>query len=239
MPTLFHWNLTVRYGVPLGIGIVSGHPKLAEGMKIHTSPILHAVRMENRMQLETASGRVYHLLMKEWRPSSEKNEAPALKLLGLPSDFGARCVQIREDAFRIEKSYLWPFIKPGALFLRIVGPHILSVLWRGADSRIRDASIKIHPGMFQDSYLVQSAYQESSTLCCADLRLFPIEDRLEPYHISQEIKLLLVSNEGRTDIAFSFSSKNILCPSGTITSILIQDSAEFILEGEVRMKYKS
>lgn len=219
MPTLFQWHLTVRRGLPLGIGIVSGHPKLAEGLNAHTSPVMRAAAAEESLRLETASGSVYHLPMREWRPGEQ--DLPALKQLGLPPDFGARCAQIREEASRMEKSGLRPFMKPGTLFLRIVGTRILSALWSGADSRLRDAAVEIHLGMFQDSYLIHGAYEGSSALCRVDLRLFPMSNRLEPYRVSRGISSLLVCNEGRTNIAFGSAAESTLCPSGAITPVSV------------------
>lgn len=222
MPTLFQWNLTVRHGVPLGTGIVSGHPKLAEGTDIHTSPILHAEEMGESLVLETASGSTYHLMLAEWSISPRKENSLSLEQLGISSDFWTRCAQCREEAFISEKADLRPIMKPGTLFMRIVGTHILSAFWSGADSQIRDTSIGIHLGMFQDSYLVRGAFEETSALRSVDLRLFPMRNRLEPYHISQGIKLLLVGNEGCTAIAFGSAAENTLCSPRTITPIPVQ-----------------
>lgn len=222
MPALFQWKLAVRHGVPLGVGIVSGHPKLMEGMDIHTSPILHAARMENHLQLKTASGTIYNLPMKEWRPGAGENELPALDLLGLPSDFWKQCAQAREAASRAEKAELHSLMQPGTLFLRIVGTHILSALWNSPDAQIHDAFIRVHLGMFQDSYLVGCACGESSMMYHLDFRLFPMWHRLEPYHISQGLELLQIRNEGLADIAFGFSSKNIVCTAGMVVPIPVR-----------------
>lgn len=224
MPTLFQWSLTLWHGVPLGIGIVSGHRRLKEGMDIHTSPILHAAREETGIQLETASGSIYHLQMKEWNPYTRDEDPLAPELLGLPADFLKQCARAREEASLLEKADLRLSMKPGALFMRTVGTHILSALWSGADAQIRDAQVGIHLGMFQDSYLVCGAYEEASTLRGVDLRFFSIEDRLEPYHVSPGLELLLIRNEGCTDIAFGFSQKNMICPPGMTTYVPIQSS---------------
>lgn len=122
-----------------------------------------------------------------------------------------------------EKAALQPLIRPGTLFMRIVGMSILSALWAGMDARIRDASIGIHQGMFQDSYLIRSTCREAEEANNADLRFFPMQNRLEPYCISEGIKSLQVCNEGCMDVAFGFEARYILCPPGTITSIPIRD----------------
>lgn len=223
MLTLFQWDLIMRHGAPVGVGIVSGHRKLMEGTDVHTSPVFHAERAENGLQLETASGNIYHLQMKEWTPRIGKAEPLDAELLDLPADFWGQCARAREEASGKEKADLQPLMRPGTLFLRIVGTHILSALWAGVDSQIRDACVRIHLGMFQDSYLIAGAYEEASTSHNVDFRFFPMRNRLEPYHISQEIELLVVRNEGCTDMALGSEAKHILCPPGTVTSIPIRD----------------
>lgn len=232
MPTLFQWDLLLRHGVPVGVGIISGHRKLEEGIDIHTSPVLHAARIKNDLQLETASGSVYLLRMGEWSPRVGNTEPLRPELLGLPEDFWERCAQAREEASRSENAELRPIMEPGTLFMRIVGAHVLSALWAGPDAQIRDAPIGIHLGMFQNSYLIRGEYEESAASHHLDFRLFPMGNRLEPYHISRGLKLLQIRNEGLTDTAFGFSSKNIACPSGTTTSISVHSLTEFILADE-------
>lgn len=221
MLTLFQWDLTMRHGAPVGVGIVSGHKKLMEGTNVHTSPVFHVARVANNLQMETASGSVYHLQMKEWSPRTGKAEPLDAGLLGLPADFWAQCAQVREAASETEKADLQPFMRPGTLFMRVVGTHILSAGWAGMDSRIRDAAVRIHLGMFQDSYLITGSHEGFPACDNVDFRLFPMRNRLEPYHISQGIKSLLVCNEGGTDIMLGSPQKNILCPSGAATSISV------------------
>lgn len=222
MPKLFQWDLVMRRGTPIGVGIVSGHRKLMEGTDIHTSPISHVERLGNELQMETASGNIYHLPMKERSPRILEAEAIGPEQLGLPADFWAQCAWAREEAAQAENADLQPLIKPGTLFMRIVGTSILSALWAGMDARIRDASIGIHLGMFQDSYLIRGARGEAEEADNADLRVFPMRNRLEPYHISEGIKSLLVRNEGCTDVAVGFETKFVLCPSGAAAPISIR-----------------
>lgn len=222
MLTLFQWDLIMRHETPMGVGIVSGHRKLMEGTDIHTSPICHVEKAENNLQMKTASGNIYHLQMKEWRPRIREAETLDPELLGFPADFWAQCARVQEEASRAERADLQALTRPGTLFMRIVGTYILSAFWMGMYSRIRDTPIGIHLGMFQDSYLIRSAHEESAELDHVDLRLLPMQDRLEPYHVSEGIKSLQVRNEGCTDVAFGFEAKYVLCPSGTITSIPIR-----------------
>lgn len=230
MPKLFQWNLVLEQGVPLGVGIVSDHLRLAEGANIHTSRICHVERAGDSLQMETFSGSIYHLQMRERSPRAHEAETLDPAQLGLPADFWAQCARARKEASRAEEAELQPLISPGTLFMRIVSTSILSALWMGTDARIHDASVKIHSGMFQDSYLIRSAYREAKETGNADIRFFavpffPAWVRLEPYHISEGIKSLLVRNEGCTNIAVGSESKNILCLPGMTTSVPIRDQS--------------
>lgn len=223
MLTLFQWDLVMRQGALMALGIVSGHRKLMEGTYVHTSPIFQVERVENELQMETASGNRYHLPMKEWRPRIQDAETLSPEQLELSADFWTQCARAREEASMAEKAALQPLIRPGTLFMRIVGTSILSALWAGMDARIHDASVGGHLGMFQDSYLIRVACGEAEEADKVDLRFFPMQSCLEPYCISEGIKSLQVRNEGCTDIAFGFEAKSILCPPGAITSIPIRD----------------
>lgn len=135
--------------------------------------------------METVSGSIYHLQMRERSPRTHEAEALDPERLGL---------------------------------------------WMGTDAQLHDASVEIHSGMFQDSYLIRSTCRETEKAGNADIRFFaipffPAWARLEPYHISKGIKSLLVRNEGCTNIAVGSESKNILCLPGMTTSIPIRDQS--------------
>ena len=185
MLTLFQWDLVLEQGVPLGVGIVSDHMRLAEGANIHTSRICRAEQAGDVLRMETFSGSIYHLQMRERSPRTHEAEALDPERLGL---------------------------------------------WMGTDAQLHDASVEIHSGMFQDSYLIRSTCRETEKAGHADIRFFaipffPAWARLEPYHISEGIKYLLVRNEGCTNIAVGSESKNILCLPGMTTSIPIRDQS--------------
>lgn len=230
MLTLFQWDLVLEQGVPLGVGIVSDHMRLAEGANIHTSRICRAEQAGDVLRIETFSGSIYHLQMRERSPRAHEAETLDLEQLGLPADFWAQCARASEEASRTEKAELRSRISPGTLFMRIVSTSILSALWMGTDAQIHDASVEIHSGMFQDSYLIRSTCRETEKTGHADIRFFaipffPAWARLEPYHISEGIKSLLVRNEGCTNIAVGSESKNILCLPGMTTFIPIRDQS--------------
>ena len=228
MLTLFQWDLILRQGVPLAVGIVSNHPRLSEGADIHTSRVRHVERAGDGLRMETLSGSVYHLQMGEWNPRVHGAETLDPERLGLPADFWAQCARAKDAASWAEKAELRSNLSPGTLFMRIVSTSILSALWMGDDGKIRNASVGLHSGMFQDSYLIRGDCREAEAAGDVDVRFFTIScfpewARLEPYHISEGVKSLLVRNKGSTNVAVGTEAKNTLCPPGTTTSIPIRD----------------
>lgn len=218
MPTLFGWNLTVRGGVPMATGMVSEHPKLPEGEDIHTSKIRQAEETENGLVLRTVSGSVYRLRAGEW--SGRREAALEAERLGLSPDFWARCARAREEAATAEKADLRRRAQPGTLALRIVGTGILTAYWVGAGREIRQTFVRLHAGMFQDSYLIGGAYPDDALPGDIDFRVLPMPPaRLEPYRMSEGIRSLLVTNDGCRDITFGVERKHILCEAGTGTVI--------------------
>lgn len=246
MPRLFQWNLVLRHGVPLGVGIISGHPRLADGTYINTSPIFRGIRTGDTLILETASGSTYHLRMEEWSPSANEAEWLVPETLGLPPDFWTQCARNREAAVEKEVADLKLSCKPCTLFLRIVGTHILSAFWLDANAQGQGIPVIEHQGAFQDSYIITDAYQinakprqvdvrffQDSYLITntyqnhsephpVELRLFPKEDHLEPFRISPSVAVLQIRNVGRADVTFGYPGRKILCEAGKSALIPIQ-----------------
>lgn len=217
MLTLFQWNLVLRHNTPLAVGIVSGHRKLEEGTRVHTSPILQASETKDGLILKTASGSVYHLRAEEWRPRQEESLSP--EELNLSPDFWTRCARAQEEAAARRTRDLETPHQSGTLWLRMVGPRILSAFWTGGNAREEEAAVLNRPGMPEDSYIITGLCQGAADFSELDFRLFQKWNRLEPYRISPSLKLLLICNAGSTDITFGSSERNILCGAGTVTRI--------------------
>ena len=221
MPTLLQWNLVLRQGVPLGVGIVSGHPKLTEGTDIHTSPVLRAEERDGGLVLETGSGSTYPLKLEEWGFTSGREEPLEPEGLGLAPDLWERCAKAREAALERRRAEQLAAHPQGTLSLRAVGTRILSALWTDVDALGLEIPVGVHPGMFQDSYLICAPYETASGTRRVDLRLFPLRNRLEPYRVCQGIQWLLIHNEGCTDLLFGRTEREILCPAGETTAISV------------------
>ena len=250
MLTLFQWNFMLRFGVPVGVGIVSGHPRLPDGTDIHTSQIRRLVKTEDGLLMETVSGSRYYLQMEEWSPSAREAGLLDPKALGLPPDFWMCCAQVRKEACRKKTAELSMAYKPGTLFLRVVGTHILSAFWIDAGAQGQGVPVLQRQGMFQDSYIITDAYQnrieprqvdlryfqDSYIITDAyqnrsgphrvDLRLFLRWNHLEPYKISQSLETLMIRNEGCTNITFGPFDRKISCGAGAITSIPVRNLLE-------------
>lgn len=174
MPTLFSQSLSARGSRSLAHGVVSGHAKLPEGDRIHTSAIRRITEAEDHLLVETASGSAYFLMLEELDKFTDVSELPPPSELGLSPDFWDRCVPVQ-----------------------------------------------IHLGMFQDSVLAMELFEDESGSHRGDLRYFPEQNRMEPYLISDEIKTLLIANEGLSDVAFGHEGQKAMCQAGKNTRIAV------------------
>lgn len=221
MPTLFSWSLKAHGSQFLAHGIVSGHAKLPEGDRIHTSAIRCITEVEDHILVETASGSTYFLLLEELDKSTGVSELPPLSELGLPLDFWERCIRARNQAAKEEEEALRAMNVPGTLCLRIVDTTLLSALWSGPGDQICRVPVRIHLGMFQDSVLVTELFEDGSGSHRVDFRYFPEQNRMEPYRISDEIETVLIINEGLSDVAFGREGQEIMCQAGKNTRIAV------------------
>ena len=216
MPTLFSWYIRDHGPAFLAHGIVSGHPKLPDGIQVHTSAIARMTEEERGILLETRSGSLYHLRPEEL---DSRGDLPAPGALGLSPDLWQRCARARELADREEEAALSALHAPGVLRLRVVRTTVLSALWSGRDGLARRAQIAEHLGMFQDSVLIWAPSGDESGSFRLDFRYFPYFHRIEPYKVSEDIETILIVNEGARDVAFGTGENICSCAAGTTTEI--------------------
>ncbi|MBD5083788.1 MAG: hypothetical protein HDT33_01645 [Clostridiales bacterium] len=217
MPTLFSWYLKAHGSALLAHGIVSGHPKLPDGMQVHTSAIVRIAEEERGILLETQSGSLYHLRSEEL--GRKASSLPAPELPGLPSEFWQYCARAREQADRDREAALSTLNVSGVLCLRVAGPTVLSALWAGRSGPVRRVEPYVHYGMFQDSVLIQDFVEDAAGVCRVDFRYFPYRNRIEPYKISEDVKTILIVNEGAQDVAFGYGENKLSCAAGAATEI--------------------
>lgn len=218
MPTLWNWYLEEDEGGILAHGFVTGHPKLPDGLHIHTS-LLKKARVEgDRLVLNTFSGSEYVLEPEEISPRFVGETAASLAHFGVDAEFAERCLRLREETEAAERERLRRELEEGELLLEVIGTNALRAWFRAAGDKVVRLEPDIHLGMVQDSILLWD--REGRTV---DFRYFPKGDRLEPYHISDGLKLLQIRNLGGRDVRFGHSDNEVVCRLGETTAIPAAD----------------
>lgn len=208
MPTLHRWRLTAGGGCVTAHGIVSGHPKLENGLFIHTSAVTEAVIVDGVLLLTTRSGSMYTLRPESIAPKCREETAECLRTFQIDGGFVERCVRAHLEAAEAAGHTL----APGQLFLEVVGNAVVRALFKAGEEELLSVRPTVHAGMFQDSVLVTD--WEGGKV---DFRYFPEKDRLRPYHISDGLTEIVICNLGTTDVAFGQRDTARLCPAGELT----------------------
>lgn len=226
MPTLFHWRLNAREdSTVLARGLVSGHPKLPDGFSCRTSPVQTARMEDGVLTLVTATGHRYVLRPEAVAPDRLEETAAGLERLGLDPGLAERWGQLRQEEDARRQARLTAELAPGELLLEVVGSNALSAFFRAARGELREVKPDVHVGMFQDSVLVTD--WEGGEV---DFRYFPMGNRLEPYHISDGLTAIRLSNLGGAETAFGAAGRETRCPAGEVTLLpMAEHEAEGLL----------
>ena len=221
MPTLFSWYLGAHGPDFMAYGIVSGHRNMFEGKEIHTSVLVRMIEAEGGILLETRSGSLYDLRPEELssRAGSPELPLPAPEALGLSPDFWQRCARAREQADRDREAALSALNVSGVLRLRVVGSTVLSALWAGRSGLVRRVQPTIHLGMFQNSFLIQDFGEDAFGTYQMDFRYCPDIFHIEPYKVSENIRTILIVNEGVQAVTFGCGKDELSCAAGAVTEI--------------------
>lgn len=210
MPTLYRWRLTAGGGCVTAHGIVSGHPKLENGLFIHTSAVTEAVTVDGVLLLTTCSGSVYTLRPESIAPQCREKTEECLRTFQIDGGFVERCVQAHLETAEAAGRTL----APGQLFLEVVGNAVVRALFKAGEEELISVRPTVHAGMFQDSDSVLVTDLEGGRV---DFRYFPEKDRLRPYHISDGLTEIVVRNLGTADVVFGQQGTARLCPAGELT----------------------
>lgn len=222
MLTLYYWKMESCDGEFIAWGFVSGHPRLPDGF-IHTSAVQEASVSDGVLLLRTASEHLYALRPEGIDPGCREETAACLAFFGIDADFVERCVQSWMEADAGRQAEMERTLGHGELLLEMVGTTALQAFFRTAEERIVSIRRNVDLGMFQDSVLLTD--WEGRTV---DFRYFPMGSRVEPYHISDGLRVIKVRNLGSTDVLFGAKGKEVVCRAGEITSI---PAAEYNNEG--------
>lgn len=172
-------------------GIVSGHPKLEDGMFVHTSLIQQTVMdADNKcLQFVTASGSNYAVAFDDidYNPESVEKTKACLQKLNISASFIEESVVLSKRKERAFKKSLASELLNGDLYLELSECSIVRAYFKYNDEVLRLYG-RCHSGMFTDSYL----YTKGGIV---DFRHFQFGWRsVNTYHISDTIQRLVVNN---------------------------------------------
>ena len=183
--------------------------------------------IDGTLVLITASGSEYQLRPEEIHPDCGKVTADSLAPFGIVAGFVEDCLQARreEDARLMEEE--GRLLEPGELLLTTCWNRAIRALFRAAGGALVSVRPTVHGGMFQDSVLLTD--REGGRV---DFRYFPTGsgDRIEPYHISDGLRVIKIHNLGGPTVRFGKAGREVRCPPGEITAI---PAAEHEREGLV------
>lgn len=213
MPGLYNWRLVSDQDRSMAKGVVYGHPKLPDGMSIHTSPIREMTLEDGGLVLITVSGSRYVLRPEEIDPERREDTASVLALSGIGAGFAERCIQARHEADKrlLEEARE---TKPGELLLTTVGTRAIRALFRADDGTPVSVRPIVRRGMFL--YYILITDLEAGRV---DFRYFPREDWMEPYHVSDGLRVIKVRNLGTRAVCFGAPGREVVCPAGAVTAV--------------------
>lgn len=234
MIKLTNWCITEynseQKGIYIAHGTVFGHPRLADGIYIHTSKIekLEMNKSSNSVIMHTKSGNEYELLLKELSLKEFEMTKEIMEEFKVSLPDYKKCEKMIREEEENTLANVAEQIQDGELYLKIAGPYVQKAFWKTEGKEIRAIQVTSHIGMFQDSYLVTD-WEKGEV----DFRYFDGYFSMEPYHISDGLSALLIENSGSTDITYicdgqKDEKKDITCKAGEVTRI---DCLNFKNEG--------
>lgn len=211
MATLMEWSFIKGNHYHLR-GIVSGHPKLAEGMDITTSPVKMMERQDNNLIARTESGTLYYLKLSDMNMEDYviKDTKTALKSFGFDES-------IISEAEMLIKQRDTKWLKAAD---RIIGNNELLLIMYGtstmkayfkSNNKVELCNVGVHLGMFQDSVLIRLFDK-------VDFRYFP-NIPCEVYHWSDGLIDVKIKNAGTEDIVFGKLHKRLCIKKDEIKSL--------------------
>lgn len=205
-------------------GVVSGHPKLADGDFINTS-IIEEIRLDssnNCLIMLTHSKNEYMLLLADIDFDGFEKTRDYLEEFNVPTLSLRKCLKLHHEAEEDILSKVENVLQNNELYLQFYGVFAQKAFFKNDAGEIREIRVTPHIGMFQDSYLITDFERGE-----VDFRYFDSLNGIEPYHWSDGLKALRIDNAGQENITF-LSGDNLVCKSGEITLI---ESSQFGGEG--------
>lgn len=204
-------------------GIVSGHPKLRDGINITTSVIeeMKFDETNNRVIFLTHSKNEYFIELSTICFNCFEETASYLNEWNITIPSKEECIKLAEEFKKKELKELSGVLKDNELYLKISGAYVQKAFWKKGE--IREINISAHIGMFQDSYLITD-WEKGEV----DFRYFDGWLSMRPYHYSDGLETILVDNIGSSDVTFDAGAESITCKAGELTRI---EKKHFTAEG--------
>ena len=196
-------------------GVVSGHPRLEDGIDITTSKVEHIKPDDEngRLIMHTYSGNEYALLLADIQIMRFEETSDILQQFGISDLDKEKCKQLAEQARMKLREKVSSLLNNNELYLQLMGVFVQKAFFKNHSGEVRELSIKCHSGMFQDSYLICDG-----KYCEVDFRYFDRFMEIEPYCWSENVEAVRIENVGDTPITCKLKEQ-IACPIGKITWI--------------------
>lgn len=212
MAGLANWYFIKGNHFHLG-GIVSGHPKLADGMDITTSYVRTVVRQGDSLIARTKSGTVYNLELAEICMDKEVvyDTVAALKGFGFDENIIIEAQVLKE---RRSIEYLQnadKVLDNGELLLCMAGTNAIRAYFKFCN-KVEQCQIRRHVGMYQDSILI-------GLMGKVDFRYFPKPNSCEVYHWSDGLKSVKIANTGAEQTIFDGRGSVLVIKKGEMKAL--------------------
>lgn len=196
-------------------GVVSGHPRLEDGIDITTSKVEHIKpdAENDRLIMHTYSGNEYELLLADIQIMRFEETSDVLQKFGMPALDKEQCKHLAKQARVKLQDKVSSVLNNNELYLQLMGVFVQKAFFKNHSGEVRELSIKCHSGMFQDSYLICGG-----KYCEVDFRYFDRFMEIEPYCWSENVEAVRIENVGDTPITCKLKEQ-IACPIGKITWI--------------------
>lgn len=196
-------------------GVVSGHPRLEDGIDITTSKVEHIKpdAENDKLIMHTYSGNEYELLLADIQIMRFEETSGFLLQFGISALDKEQCKHLAKQAQVRLQDKVSSVLNNNELYLQLMGVFVQKAFFKNHSGEVRELSIKCHSGMFQDSYLICGG-----KYCEVDFRYFDRFMEIEPYCWSENVEAVRIENIGDTPITCKLKEQ-IACPIGKITWI--------------------
>ena len=214
-----------REGYFIAEGFVTNHPKLQDGIYIHTS-IIQKLEMDaknNRLLMHTYSQNIYELLLADMNVQNFENIQECLQCFNVPAFSLSDCRKMKDENEKALNRMVNEILQQNEFYLQMSGVFVQKAFFKNCSNELREMTVYAHIGMYQDSYIIADFTKGE-----VDFRYWDGANSIKPYHWSDGLETILINNKGSKDIDFVGSKRIIICKVGDITRI---ESKEYCGEG--------